>query len=110
MRKLALADKLTLRFPSRSPDFDEGFEVGMMAALMSLNQTEFTRTIAAGSSEQLASVAQKLGYYLAESTESEQVVRVTFRSRRSKPRLRIVHSAAAAAQRNLYQIEPTAAH
>ena len=92
MRKIEVADDLKVRFPARSAEFDDGFGVGVLAALMSLRGLEYTRSISPGIIDQCTELAGKLGYYLAERDEAGETARVTFRSRRSRPKLRIVSS------------------
>jgi len=45
MNHIHLAEGMRLRFPARSADFDQGVEIGIVAALMSQDLTEFTRRI-----------------------------------------------------------------
>ena len=45
MHHIHLAEGMRLRFPARSADFDQGVEIGIVAALMSQDLTEFTRKI-----------------------------------------------------------------
>lgn len=92
MRTIHLMDGLRLRFRGRDSEFNEGFEIGMISALMSLGLPEFSRLLSPDSLEQARCVAAKLGYHLAEEQEGTEAVRVTFRAGRAKPRLRLVHS------------------
>ncbi|KQT65924.1 MULTISPECIES: hypothetical protein [unclassified Aureimonas] len=96
MRRIEVADELKVRFPARSAEFDDGFEVGMMALLMSRREAEFTRSVSTRIVDQCIELAGKLGYHLGEREESEETVRLTFRSRRSRPKLRLVSSQAVA--------------
>jgi hypothetical protein len=99
MRHIHLEDGLRLRFPSRNSDFDEGVEIGMLAALMSLGQSEIKRRVAAHSVEQVSCLAGKLGYHLAAKAEDAEWVDLTIRAGRARPVLRIVHSRDDAAPR-----------
>ena len=48
MHHIHLAEGMRLRFPARSADFDQGVEIGIVAALMSQDLTEFTRKVSRG--------------------------------------------------------------
>lgn len=92
MRTINLADGLRLRFPGRGEDFDEGVEVGMIAALMSLGLHEFTRSLTPLALDQAREVAPKLGYHIAEECHEDGSVSVRFRFGVARPRLQLVHS------------------
>lgn len=92
MRTIYLEDDLRLRFPGRDDEFAEGFEVGMIAMLMSLGQAEISRRLSEESLEQAEVLALKLGYHLAERHQLDNGVEVTFRLGRARPKLRLVHS------------------
>jgi hypothetical protein len=94
MHHIHLAEGLRLRFPARSADFDQGVEVGMLAALMSQDVTEFSRRISMANLGQVRAVAEQFGYRLLEGEAVEDSVLLTFYSRSARPRLRVVHSGA----------------
>jgi len=94
MHHIHLAEGLRLRFPARSVDFDQGVEVGMLAALMSQDVSEFRRRISKANLGQVRAVAEQFGYRLIEGEEVEEWVEITFYSRAARPRLRVVHSGA----------------
>lgn len=94
MHHIHLAEGLRLRFPARSADFDQGVEVGMLAALMSQDISEFSRRISKANLGQVRAVAEQFGYRLLEGEAAEECVHLTFYSRAARPRLRVVHSGA----------------
>ncbi|KQT52063.1 hypothetical protein ASG43_20460 [Aureimonas sp. Leaf454] len=96
MRRIEVAEELKVRFPARSAEFDDGFEVGMMALLMSRKEAEFTRSVSTRIVDQCVELAGKLGYHLGEREDGADNVRLTFRTRRAKPKLRLVSNQAVA--------------
>ncbi len=94
MHHIHLADGLRLRFPARSVDFDQGVEVGILAALMSQDIAEFSRRISKGNLGQVRAVAEQFGYRLVEGSAEEEWVELNFYNRTARPRLRVVHSGA----------------
>lgn len=92
MYHIHLAEGLKLRFPARSADFDQGVEVGMLAALMSQDVTEFSRRISSANLGQVRALADQFGYRLIEGEAEGDCVALTFYSRAARPRLRVVHS------------------
>lgn len=94
MHHIHLAEGLRLRFPARSADFDQGVEVGMLAALMSQDVSEFSRRISKANVGQVRAVAEQFGYRLVEGEATEDCITLTFYNRAARPRLRVVHSGA----------------
>lgn len=91
MWKINIQDDLRIRFPARDKVFAEGVEIGMLATLMSLGWKEFGRTISKVNLDQAKSLGEKLGYHLAEVADDEPgFVRITFRDRRQRPKLKLV--------------------
>jgi hypothetical protein len=95
MRHIHLDDGLRLRFPARSEDFDQGVEIGMVAVLMDQGMREFSRWISRGNLGQIEAIAKQMGYHTVEGSGDEEWVDLTFRHglAKSKPSLRLVHSA-----------------
>jgi hypothetical protein len=85
---------MRLRFPARSVDFDQGVEIGIVAALMSQDLTEFTRRISRDNLGQVRALVEQFGYRLVEGAEDGDFVEINFLSRAARPRLRLVHSGA----------------
>ncbi len=95
MRHIHLDDGLRLRFPGRSEDFDQGVEIGMVAVLMDQELTEFSRWISRTNLSQIEAIAKQMGYRVEHGGGNEDWVDVTFLhgAAKSKPKLRLVHSA-----------------
>jgi hypothetical protein len=94
MHHIHLAEGMRLRFPARGADFDQGVEVGIVAALMSQDLTEFTRKISRENLGQVRALVEQFGYRLLEGREDGDFVEINFLSRTARPRLRVVHSGA----------------
>jgi len=94
MHHIHLAEGMRLRFPARSVDFDQGVEIGIVAALMSQDLTEFTRRISRDNLGQVRALVEQFGYRLVEGAEDGDFVEINFLSRAARPRLRLVHSGA----------------
>lgn len=91
MRKINIQDDLRIGFPGRSDAFSDGVEMGMLATLMSFGWTEFSRSISRHCLEQARALGEKLGYHIAFlENEGADAVRLTFRDRTQRPKLRVV--------------------
>ena len=105
MRSIEVEDGLRIRFPQRSPEFDEGFEIGLAAALMTIGTRAFSRSVSTASVDQLQAVSEKLGYHVqVERTEGDRST-VSVRLGRPRPKLTIVHSRTETGQRSA-SLEP----
>ena len=93
MRHIHLDEGLKLRFPGRSEEFDQGVEIGMIAALMQSQLREFSRWISAPNLDQVRALAERLGYRLVEGSSDEEWSQVTCRFGQARPQFRLVHSA-----------------
>ena len=97
MRRIDVSDGLKVRFPSRGEEFDQGVEVGVIAALMSLELSDFSRWISPHSIGQIRNLADKLGYRVIEGAAEGEWAQVTFQlgigRPAPRPRLKLVHSA-----------------
>jgi hypothetical protein len=95
MRHIHLDDGLRLRFPGRSEDFDQGVEIGMVAVLMDQGIPEFSRWISRSNLSQIEAIAKQMSYRIEHGGSNEDWVDVTFlhSTAKSKPKLRLVHSA-----------------
>ncbi len=94
MHHIHLAEGLKLRFPARSVDFDQGVEIGMLAAMMSQDVAEFSRRISNANLGQVRALADQFGYRLVEGEAEGDCASLTFYNRTARPRLRVVHSGA----------------
>jgi hypothetical protein len=94
MRRMTVQDGLTVRFPGRSAEFDEGFEIGVLAASMAAGLRRFDARIGRDALEQARAFAQGFGYRAIESAAGEDWVALTFMSGAQRPRLRLVSGSA----------------
>lgn len=91
MRKIHLDHEVRVRFPQRSADFDDGVEVGMLAALMTHGDPVITRWVSDRCVEQLQSLARRLSYRVASEPSPEAgLCKVTLTSSAIRPKLRVV--------------------
>ncbi len=90
MRQIQLDTNLRVRFPARTGDFDDGVEVGMLAAFMTLGQPTITRKISQSALEQLRPLAQRLHYRLIAEHATEDSLIVTLQNASIRPKLRLV--------------------
>ena len=93
MRHIHLAEGLRLRFPGRDENFDQGVDIGMLAVLMDMGTSEFSRWISSANLEQARAVAKQLGYHMVEGDGSDEWIELVFRAGPARPRLTLVHSA-----------------
>lgn len=93
VRKIVIEEDLRVCFPGRGSAFDDGVEIGMLAALMAARRPDLTRTIAAANLDMARLLAGKLGYRVTEARRSApDAVTVTLSSRPQRPKLRLVSS------------------
>jgi hypothetical protein len=92
MRRIHVEDGLSLRFPNRGEDFNEGVEIGVLAVLMSAGQRGFTHWVSPANVEQAREIAGKMGYRLTEGTSDGGLTEVILRTGRARPTLTLVHS------------------
>lgn len=94
MRRIFIEDGLSVRFPGRDEEFDQGFEIGLLAAMMSSGQSSGALCIAADAVAQAQALAEKMGFRLTSAPAEDGVAEVTFTSARARPRLQLIHSRA----------------
>lgn len=91
MRKIHLDQEIRVRFPQRNAEFDDGVEVGMLAALMTLGDPVITRFVSERCLEQLQTLAPRLSYRVGSEPSLEAgLCKVTLTSSAVRPKLRIV--------------------
>ena len=98
MRRIHVEDGLSLRFPGRDDEFNDGVEIGILAALMSSGQRGFTRWVSSANVEQARAIAEKMGYRLTTGEVDGVWTEVIFRTGRARPKLTLVHSRSEAGQ------------
>ena len=74
MHHIHLAEGMRLRFPARTADFDQGVEIGIVAALMSQDLMEFSRKISNENLGQVRALVEQFGYRLVEGHADEEFV------------------------------------
>ena len=89
MRRIHLTEEVTLRFPERSEEFDEGVELGILAASIEFGRTDRV-WIAATSCEQARALAEKMGYRVTEGPVDGEWVEIVLRPEGRRPRLKLV--------------------
>ena len=92
MRHIHVEDGLRLRFTGRSEEFDDGVEIGLLAAKLALGPPEFTQLIANRTLEQAQSLALKMGYRFHIVWADEDWTEVIFLTGCRRPKLTLVHS------------------
>jgi hypothetical protein len=98
VRRIQVEQGLSLRFPGRDEEFNEGVEIGILAVLMSSGQRSFTHWIASANVSQARAVAGKMGYRLSVGPSDGELTEVILRTGRARPALTLVHSVAQAGQ------------
>ena len=101
MTQIHLSDTKRIRFPGRGEEFAQGVEVGMVAVLMDMPLSPFTRQLSAANLDQLRTLAARMGYEVTSRPLEEGWIEATFslRPQAARPRLQLVHAAEPAARR-----------
>ena len=92
MRRIQVEDGLSLRFPGRGPEFDEGVEIGVLAAHLAARQAEFTLCLADSSLDQARALADRFGYRVHACPVDDGRSAMTFLTGRRRPKLTLVRS------------------
>ncbi len=93
MRSIEVADGVTVRFPSRSEEFDQGVEIGALAAALAQGPSEHWQRLSPGNSEQARALADAMGYRMLEPKPGATDLEMIFVRSGRRPALRLVHSA-----------------
>ena len=78
---IQIAEGFRLRFPSRSAEFAEGVEIGVLTTLLDMGLVEFNRVISVTARQQAISLADALGYSVTEEPVTDGLVSITFRQK-----------------------------
>ena len=78
---IQIAEGFRVRFPSRSAEFAEGVEIGVLTTLLDMGLVEFNRVISVTARQQSISLADALGYTVAEAEVTDGLVSITFRQK-----------------------------
>lgn len=90
MRHIHVVPGLRLRFAGRDETFDEGVEIGLLAAQLASGIAEFSMLLAAGTLDQARMLATNMGYRLHVTTMDESTVEVMFLTSSRRPKLQLV--------------------
>ena len=91
MRRIHLTADVTLRFPERSEDFDEGVELGILAAAMEFGTSDHA-WIGRGSREQARALVEKMGFRMVEGQYEGDWIEINLQPQSARPKLKLVHS------------------
>lgn len=95
MRHIHIEPDLRLRFPGRGEAFNEGVEVGLLAASMAAKLSAFTMRLAGGTLDQARALAATMNYRVHVVQADETWAEVMFLTGSRRPRLRLVETAPA---------------
>lgn len=96
MRRIEIADGLSIRFPNRSDEFVEGVEIGLLAAALAAHPARHAADLTPGSVAQAEAFARSLGYRVVRGPETGGLVALTCLRQDVKPNFKVVTAAAAA--------------
>lgn len=96
MRSIHVEGGLRLRFPGRDGSFDEGVEIGLLAAGLASGRGEFTLKFGSSTLEQARSLATGMGYRVHVVRAEAGEVEVTFLTGRRRPKLTLISTQALA--------------
>ena len=91
MRHIHVVPGLCLRFAGRDETFNEGVEIGLLAARLASGSAEFTMTLAVSTLDQARMLATNMGYRLHVTMVDEGAVEVMFLTRSRRPKLQLVY-------------------
>jgi hypothetical protein len=90
MRHIHVMPGLRLRFAGRNETFNEGVEIGLLAAQLASGIAEFTMTLAASTTDHARVLATNMGYRLHVTTMNEGAVEIIFITGSRRPKLELV--------------------
>jgi hypothetical protein len=94
MRRIEIADGLSVRFPKRSDEFVEGVEIGLLAAALAGGPARHLMDVSPVTVEQATAFARSLGYRVVTGPARDGLVALTFMRGDVRPRFQVVASAA----------------
>jgi hypothetical protein len=89
MKAIYVQDGLSVTFPGRDEEFDEGVEIGIAVALMAAGH-DFTMWMSDAALEQAEALAEKMNFHLVIRRAPEGNAQVAFRVGRPRPTLVLV--------------------
>ncbi|MHB2209752.1 hypothetical protein [Methylobacterium sp. CM6257] len=93
MRHVHIEPGLRLRFAGRDEVFNEGVEIGLLAANMASRVGEFTATLAGTTLDQTRALAKSLNYRVHVVADDGTWTQVMFLTGSRRPKLRLVETA-----------------
>ena len=90
MRHIELEEHLRVRFPTRSEEFNQGVEVGVVAAMMTAGTPSFCRWLSRNATSQVEELARRLGYRITEQQRKGDRAEIAFHATFVRPALRVV--------------------
>lgn len=96
MRPIHIVPGLRLRFAGQSAAFDEGVEIGLLAANMARGIGEFTTILAPATLEQARALATAMGYRVHIVAMNDGAIDAMFLTGCRRPTLRLIHGDAPA--------------
>ena len=91
MRQIHIVPGLRLRFAGQSEVFNEGVEIGLLAANMAAGISEFAATLAPNTLEQARALARAMGYRVHIVATNDCTVDVMFLTGSRRPKLQLIH-------------------
>ena len=92
MRRIEIEAGLTIRFPNRSREFDDGVEIGLLASSLGAKPSFATVLVSLRNIEQSCALAGKMGYQLSHQIEEGELTRLEFRRGKRTPSVALVSS------------------
>jgi hypothetical protein len=90
MRHIHIEPGLRMRFAGRDEVFNEGVEIGLLAANMAAHVGEFTATLATTTLVQARALAEGLNYRVHIVEDDGTWAQIMFLTGRRRPKLRLV--------------------
>lgn len=92
MRLIEIEEGITIRFPTRSDEFSEGFEAGLIASALTHMPLRHDARVAAGAAAPVSKLARVYGYRVIETPDGDGMVRITLLRADQRPRLTLVQT------------------
>ena len=89
MRPIYVEEGLTLRFPARGEEFNQGVEIGIVAVLMAAGQS-FNVSLSLASVDQARELADKMNFRVIVGPIRDHTAHVTFSNTQGRPALTLV--------------------
>lgn len=90
MRRIEVESDLNVRFPGRCSEFDDGVEVGLVAAHMAAGLWHISRTVSADAVPQIESLARSMAYRVQVGANREGRVQIEAQPTGRRPGLRVI--------------------